>query len=45
MVHQVGCDGHVCYRVDGFADLIPYKQALPSQDGDYWIFYSAPLSF
>ena len=27
------------YRVDGYVRKIPHAQALPSQDGDYWIFY------
>src|SRR4029077_19116084 len=27
------------YRVDGYRRPIPIAQALPSQDGDYWIFY------
>ena len=27
------------YRVDGFLRPIPIALALPSQDGDYWIFY------
>lgn len=35
MVHR---DGDF-YRVDGYQRPIPVGQALPSQDGDYWIFY------
>jgi len=27
------------YYVEGYNDRIPISQALPSQDGDYWIFY------
>jgi hypothetical protein len=27
------------YSVDGYVRRIPVVQALPSQDGDYWIFY------
>jgi hypothetical protein len=27
------------YEVDGYTRKIPVQQALPSQDGDYWIFY------
>ena len=27
------------YRVDGYLRPIPIALALPSQDGDYWIFY------
>ena len=27
------------YLVDGYVRHIPHAQALPSQDGDYWIFY------
>jgi hypothetical protein len=30
------------YIVDGYTKQIPVKQALPSQDGDYWIFYAGP---
>ena len=33
---QISPDG---YRVDGYPDPIPVEQALPSPDGDYWIFY------
>ena len=25
--------------VDGYSNRIPVKVALPSQDGDYWVFY------
>lgn len=28
------------YRVDGIQSLIPIKKALPSQDGQYWIFFN-----
>jgi hypothetical protein len=27
------------YRVDGYLRPIPIAVALPSQDGDYWVFY------
>jgi hypothetical protein len=35
-VHRVSDD---YYEVDGYTRKIPVQQALPSQDGDYWIFY------
>lgn len=35
-VHRIS-DGY--YLVDGYVRSIPVGQALPSQDGDYWIFY------
>jgi hypothetical protein len=35
-VHRVSDD---YYMVDGYRYRIPAKDALPSQDGDYWIFY------
>lgn len=35
-VHRVSDD---FYMVDGYRDRIPARAALPSQDGDYWIFY------
>lgn len=35
-VHRVSDD---YYTVDGYVRRIPVGQALPSQDGDYWIFY------
>jgi hypothetical protein len=35
-VHRVSDD---FYMVDGYATRIPAARALPSQDGDYWIFY------
>ena len=35
-VHRVSDDFYV---VDGYVNRIPVAQALPSQDGDYWIFY------
>jgi len=35
-VHRVSAD---YYTVDGYVRRIPVNQALPSQDGDYWIFY------
>lgn len=37
MVHRVSDE---YYRVDGYDDPIPVSLALPSQDGDYWIFYA-----
>lgn len=36
-VHQT--DDGAFYIVDGYEKKIPADQALPSQDGDYWIFY------
>jgi hypothetical protein len=35
-VHRISAD---YYMVDGYSRRIPVGQALPSQDGDYWIFY------
>jgi len=35
-VHRISDD---FYAVDGYVRRIPVGQALPSQDGDYWIFY------
>lgn len=35
-VHRVSDD---YYQVDGYSRRIPVGQALPSQDGDFWIFY------
>jgi hypothetical protein len=35
-VHRVSDE---LYKVDGYDRLIPVAWALPSQDGDYWIFY------
>jgi hypothetical protein len=35
-VHRVSDD---YYMVDGYNNRIPARAALPSQDGDYWIFY------
>ncbi len=35
-VHRVSDD---YYRADGYRHRIPVRNALPSQDGDYWIFY------
>jgi hypothetical protein len=35
-VHRISDD---YYRVDGYPKIIPARVALPSQDGDYWIFY------
>ena len=35
-VHRVSDD---FYMVDGYRYRIPARAALPSQDGDYWIFY------
>ena len=36
-VHQVPGG----YKVDGLDEIIPTAKALPSQDGDYWVFYPA----
>jgi hypothetical protein len=27
------------WHVEGYKDVLPYGKELPSQDGDYWIFY------
>jgi len=35
-VHRISDD---YYMVDGYGQRIPARQALPSQDGEYWIFY------
>ncbi len=35
-VHRISDD---FYAVDGYVRRIPVGEALPSQDGDYWIFY------
>ena len=35
-VHRISAD---YYMVDGYHQRIPASSALPSQDGDYWIFY------
>ena len=35
-VHRISDD---YYIVDGYPNRIPARAALPSQDGDYWIFY------
>lgn len=35
-VHRISDD---YYMVDGYQYRIPASAALPSQDGDYWIFY------
>lgn len=35
-VHDMG----TYYIVDGYHRKIPHDQVLPSQDGDYWIFYN-----
>ena len=35
-VHRVSDE---YYMVDGYRYRIPAREALPSQDGDYWIFY------
>ena len=32
------------YHVKGFPVVIAYKDALPSMDGDYWIFYGRAYS-
>jgi len=36
---QVHRDEQGNWLVDGYASPIPDKQALPSQDGDYWAFW------
>jgi len=36
-VHRISDD---YYAVDGYSTPIPASIALPSQDGDYWIFYA-----
>lgn len=35
------------FMIDGYPDMIPYGKLLPSQDGDWWVFYRelAPGSF
>ena len=35
-VHRISDD---YYMVDGYSNRIPVRVALPSQDGDYWVFY------
>jgi hypothetical protein len=35
-VHRVSAE---YYAVDGFYSPVPARDALPSQDGQYWIFY------
>ena len=35
-VHRISDD---YYQVDGYGHRIPASQAIPSQDGEYWIFY------
>ncbi len=37
MVHRVSED---FYEVDGYEGKILARNALPSQDGDYWVFYA-----
>jgi hypothetical protein len=32
------------YEVDGYFSPVPAREALPSQDGDYWIFYKTNKS-
>jgi hypothetical protein len=27
------------WHVEGYKDVLPYGKELPSEDGDYWIFY------
>jgi hypothetical protein len=34
-VHEMA-DG---YHIDGYPYVIPYAHTLPSEDGDYWVFY------
>jgi hypothetical protein len=29
------------WHVEGYRDVLPYGRELPSQDGDYWIFYKS----
>jgi hypothetical protein len=38
-VQIVEHDGHQWWRIAGYHADLPYDRALPSQDGDYWIFY------
>ena len=40
-VHRVSDD---YYMVDGYYKQIPARVALPSQDGDYWIFYREDIA-
>ncbi len=35
-VHRISDD---YYEVDGYFRPIPARKSLPSEDGDYWIFY------
>lgn len=35
-VHEIAGKG---WRVDGYPEVLPYGKELPSEDGDYWIFY------
>jgi hypothetical protein len=35
----LGADGELYYQVDGYDQPVLASTALPSQDGDYWIFY------
>ena len=35
-----GANGVLYYTVDGYPDPVAASSALPSQDGDYWIFYT-----
>jgi hypothetical protein len=39
-VDQVHRTNEGFYRVDGYDRDIPASWAIPSQDGDYWIFYA-----
>ena len=40
-VHRISDD---YYEVDGYFRPIPVSEALPSQDGEYWIFYKTNKS-
>jgi len=45
-VSQVQCgDNKQCWKVEGFPDLVPDDQALPSQDGHFWAFYHTYESY
>ncbi len=34
-----GANGEWVYLVEGYPEPIPAERALPSQDGDFWVFY------
>jgi len=40
---QVALNANGDYLVDGYREPLPAKIALPSQDGEYWIFYRENL--